>query len=35
MKRLRSDLSGQKGFVLVYMAATLTGLLLFTGLAVG
>ena len=34
MKRKRSDLSGQKGFVLVYMAATLTGLLLFTGLAV-
>jgi Flp pilus assembly protein TadG len=34
MKRKSSDLSGQKGFVLVYMAATLTGLLLFTGLAV-
>jgi Flp pilus assembly protein TadG len=34
MKRIKSDLSGQKGFVLVYMAATLSALLLFTGLAV-
>jgi len=34
MKRHTSDLSSQKGFVLVYMAATLTTLLLFTGLAV-
>src|ERR1700730_5158767 len=34
MKRIKSDLSGQKGFVLVYMAATLSVLLLFTGLAV-
>jgi Flp pilus assembly protein TadG len=34
MKRITSDLSGQKGFVLVYMAATLSALLLFTGLAV-
>jgi Flp pilus assembly protein TadG len=34
MQRHTSDLSSQKGFVLVYMAATLTTLLLFTGLAV-
>ena len=34
MKRHSSNLSGQKGFVLVYMAATLTTLLLFAGLAV-
>ena len=34
MKKLTSRLSNQKGFVLVYMAATLTTLLLFTGLAV-
>ena len=34
MNRRRSKLSSQKGFVLVYMAATLTGSLLFTGLAV-
>ena len=34
MKRHTSNLSSQKGFVLVYMAATLTTLLLFTGLAV-
>jgi Flp pilus assembly protein TadG len=34
MKRQRSDISGQDGFVLVYMAALLTALLLFTGLAV-
>jgi Flp pilus assembly protein TadG len=34
MKRQLSRLSSQKGFVLVYMAATLTTLLLFTGLAV-
>src|ERR1700674_2806908 len=34
MKRQKSDLSGQRGFVLVYMAATLTVLLLFAGLAV-
>ncbi len=34
MKRQTSRLSGQKGFVLVYMAATLTTLLLFAGLAV-
>jgi Flp pilus assembly protein TadG len=34
MKKQISRLSGQKGFVLVYMAATLTTLLLFAGLAV-
>jgi Flp pilus assembly protein TadG len=34
MKRQIRHLSSQKGFVLVYMAATLTTLLLFTGLAV-
>jgi Flp pilus assembly protein TadG len=34
MKRQIRNLSSQKGFVLVYMAATLTTLLLFTGLAV-
>jgi Flp pilus assembly protein TadG len=34
MKKHTSKLSSQKGFVLVYMAATLTTLLLFTGLAV-
>jgi len=34
MKRQLRNLSSQKGFVLVYMAATLTTLLLFTGLAV-
>jgi Flp pilus assembly protein TadG len=34
MKKHRSKLSGQKGFVLVYMAATLSTLLLFAGLAV-
>ena len=34
MTRQTSRLSGQKGFVLVYMAATLTTLLLFAGLAV-
>src|ERR1700694_4762537 len=34
MKRHKSNLSSQKGFVLVYMAATLPVLLLFTGLAV-
>jgi Mg-chelatase subunit ChlD len=34
MKTHRSDLSGQDGFALIYMAATLTVLLLFTGVAV-
>jgi hypothetical protein len=34
MKRQGSDLSKQDGFALVYMAAILTGVLLFTGLAV-
>src|SRR4051812_49978510 len=34
MTRKIRNLSSQKGFVLVYMAATLTTLLLFTGLAV-
>jgi Flp pilus assembly protein TadG len=34
MKRLAFDPSRQDGFALVYMAALLTGLLLFTGLAV-
>jgi Mg-chelatase subunit ChlD len=34
MKRQGSDLSRQDGFALVYMAAILTGVLLFTGLAV-
>jgi Flp pilus assembly protein TadG len=34
MKTLRSRTSNQKGFVLVYMAAGLTTLLLFSGLAV-
>jgi Flp pilus assembly protein TadG len=34
MSTKRTRLSGQKGFVLVYMAATLTTLLLFAGLAV-
>ena len=34
MKRQIRNLSSQKGFVLVYMAATLTTLLLFAGLAV-
>src|SRR5216683_257477 len=34
MKRQGSDLSRQEGFALVYMAAVLTGVLLFTGLAV-
>jgi Mg-chelatase subunit ChlD len=34
MKNERSDISGQDGFVLVYMAATLATLLIFTGLAV-
>jgi Flp pilus assembly protein TadG len=34
MKRQRSDRAGQEGFVLVYMAAALTCLLLFTGVAV-
>jgi Flp pilus assembly protein TadG len=34
MKRHKSGHSTQRGFVLVYMAATLTTLLLFTGLAV-
>ena len=34
MKKQRSDVSGQKGFVLVYMAGALTVLLLFTGVAV-
>jgi Flp pilus assembly protein TadG len=34
MKRQTSRLASQKGFVLVYMAATLTVLLLFAGLAV-
>src|SRR3954467_3239343 len=34
MKRHRAKISGQGGFVLVYMAAALTCLLLFTGVAV-
>src|ERR1700730_15615634 len=34
MKRQRLETSRQDGFALVYMAALLTGLLLFTGLAV-
>src|ERR1700736_205489 len=34
MNRHRSDIAKQDGFVLVYMAAVLTGLLLFAGLAV-
>src|ERR1700682_1860372 len=34
MKTYRSDLSGEDGFALIYLAATLTVLLLFTGLAV-
>src|SRR5882757_2431273 len=34
MKTLRSDLSRQDGFALIYMAAALTCLLLFTGVAV-
>ena len=34
MKRLGSGTSGERGFVLVYMAAALTCLLLFTGVAV-
>ena len=34
MNRQRLDISGQNGFALVYMAATLTVLLLFSGLAV-
>ncbi len=34
MKRPRPSLSTDKGFALVYMATVLTGLLLFTGLAV-
>ena len=34
MKRQGSGISGQRGFVLVYMAAALTCLLLFTGVAV-
>ena len=34
MKRHKSGHSTQRGFVLVYMAATLTTLLLFAGLAV-
>jgi Mg-chelatase subunit ChlD len=34
MKRQGTDLSGQRGFVMVYMAATLACLLLFTGVAV-
>src|SRR5882672_12559017 len=34
MKTHRSDLSRQDGFALIYMAATLTVLLLFTGVAV-
>ncbi len=34
MNRKKLDISGQKGFALVYMAATLTVLLLFSGLAV-
>ena len=34
LKRQRSDVSGQEGFTLVYMAVVMTGLLLFSGLAV-
>ena len=34
MKKLGSEISGEKGFVLVYMAGALTVLLLFTGVAV-
>jgi Flp pilus assembly protein TadG len=34
MKNQRLDISGQDGFVLVYLAVTMTVLLLFTGLAV-
>src|SRR5258706_1850108 len=34
MKTLRSRLSRKNGFALIYMAATLTVLLLFTGVAV-
>ena len=34
MKTLRTDISNQDGFALAYLAVILTGLLLFTGLAV-
>ena len=34
MTRLASDASGEKGFAIVYMAAVMSGLLVFTGLAV-
>jgi Flp pilus assembly protein TadG len=34
MTRQASDASGEQGFALVYMAAVMTGLLVFTGLAV-
>src|SRR2546426_6216548 len=34
MKKLRTDISRRDGFALAYMAVLLTGLLLFSGLAV-
>jgi Flp pilus assembly protein TadG len=34
MKKRRADISGQEGIALIYMAVMLTGLLLFSGLAV-